>query len=210
MKKIVRISGRNNIFPISCQNLVNDNTHSLGRLQSNNYSSKFGGIVGNLNISNNSGKSKRIDFKTGPSLSDFISASTEINNGIPPTTNDSIPYLDNNLIYFREQKVFFDVYGCQMNVNDTEIVWSILKSNNYTKTNTREEADVILVMTCAIREGAESKIWSHLDHLRGLKKRQAKLNRQVKIGVLGCMAERLKHKLLEKEQAVDIGKNYQK
>lgn len=210
MKKIACIFARKNIFPISPQNLVNHNTFSLGRLQSNNYCSKFSGIVvDNLYISNNAENIKRMDFKSGPGLSDFISASAEINDSIPPTTDDSIPYLDNNLIYFREQKVFFDVYGCQMNVNDTEIVWSILKSNNYTKANTREEADVILVMTCAIREGAESKIWSHLDHLRGLKRRQAKLNHQVKIGILGCMAERLKHKLLEKERAVDIGKNYQ-
>ena len=67
-------------------------------------------------------------------------------------------YLQKIDISGHQRKVYFDVYGCQMNVNDTEIVWSILQSNDYQKTNDIKEADVILLMTCSIREGAESKV----------------------------------------------------
>ncbi|KPJ12832.1 CDK5 regulatory subunit-associated protein 1 [Papilio machaon] len=94
-----------------------------------------------------------------------------------------------------------------MNLNDTEIVWSILKKSGFEKTELEEEADIFLVMTCAVREGAESKIWHRLDHLRGFKRRRAiskNKNKPVKIGILGCMAERLKEKLIEKEKAVDV------
>lgn len=67
-------------------------------------------------------------------------------------------YLQKIDISGHQRKVYFDVYGCQMNVNDTEIVWSILQSNDYQKTNDIKEADVILLMTCSIREGAEDKV----------------------------------------------------
>ncbi|XP_045537175.1 mitochondrial tRNA methylthiotransferase CDK5RAP1 [Papilio machaon] len=144
-------------------------------------------------------------LKKGPDLKDFILASSGINqptNLVPP----EIPYLSN--VHKNEsRKVFFDVYGCQMNLNDTEIVWSILKKSGFEKTELEEEADIFLVMTCAVREGAESKIWHRLDHLRGFKRRRAiskNKNKPVKIGILGCMAERLKEKLIEKEKAVDV------
>ncbi|CAH2043057.1 unnamed protein product, partial [Iphiclides podalirius] len=94
-----------------------------------------------------------------------------------------------------------------MNLNDTEIVWSILKKSGFQKTDIEDEADIFLVMTCAVREGAESKIWHRLDHLRGFKRRRAlskNKHKPVKIGILGCMAERLKEKLIEKEKAVDV------
>lgn len=142
-------------------------------------------------------------IKQGPGLKEFIAGTSE------PilTSRPNIPYLPDNVETTSKQKVFFDVYGCQMNLNDTEIVWSILKKEGFEKTTVEEEADIFLVMTCAIREGAESKIWHRLDHLRGFKRRaMAKNNRAVKIGILGCMAERLKQKLIEKEKAVDIGK----
>lgn len=145
-------------------------------------------------------------LKKGPDLKDFILASSGIKE---PTNLDppEIPYLS-NVHKTETRKVFFDVYGCQMNLNDTEIVWSILKKSGFQKTELEEEADIFLVMTCAIREGAESKIWHRLDHLRGFKRRRAisKHNKKpVKIGILGCMAERLKEKLIEKEKAVDVG-----
>lgn len=81
--------------------------------------------------------------------------------------------------------MYFDVYGCQMNVNDTEIVWSILQSAGFLKTNRIKEADIILVMTCAIRESAETKIWNRIQHLRGLKRTNLKNKPQLKIGILG-------------------------
>lgn len=145
------------------------------------------------------------EVQKGPGLKEFITGSSSPVSVAPP----NIPYLPTSPQGGTKQKVFFDVYGCQMNLNDTEIVWSILKNEGFEKTEVEDEADIFLVMTCAIREGAESKIWHRLDHLRGFKRRRAvsKLrDRPLKIGVLGCMAERLKEKLIEKEKSVDIGK----
>ncbi|XP_053610797.1 mitochondrial tRNA methylthiotransferase CDK5RAP1 [Plodia interpunctella] len=142
-------------------------------------------------------------LKQGPGLKEFIVGSSE------PilTERPYIPYLPENIQDTSKRKIFFDVYGCQMNLNDTDIVWSILKKEGFEKTDVEEDADIFLVMTCAIREGAENKIWHRLDHLRGFKRRraQSKVNKTpVKIGLLGCMAERLKEKLIEKEKAVDV------
>ncbi|CRK98973.1 CLUMA_CG012134, isoform A [Clunio marinus] len=114
------------------------------------------------------------------------------------------PYLKNIDVSGENRKVYFDVYGCQMNVNDTEIVWSILKSQKYQKTENIDEADVILLMTCSIREGAENKIWNRLVHLKGMKKRRGKKSDPLQIGILGCMAERLKTKIIEQEKDVDV------
>jgi tRNA A37 methylthiotransferase MiaB len=74
-----------------------------------------------------------------------------------------------------------------MNVNDTDVVWSILKDAGYLKTESIQEADVILVVTCAIREGAETKVWNKLKHFKALKKAREKQNLkpQLKIGILG-------------------------
>lgn len=150
-------------------------------------------------------KTNKTSFKfnitNGPSLKDFIKDNDqEIPNSL---TVDEIPYLNDVDLSPGKRKVLFETYGCQMNVSDTEIVWSILKNNNFLKTDNVKEADVVLIMTCAIREGAESKIWHKLDYLRGLKKKRTR--RPLKIGILGCMAERLKEKLIEKEKAVDLG-----
>ncbi|CAG9804432.1 unnamed protein product [Chironomus riparius] len=113
------------------------------------------------------------------------------------------PYLQNIDIDGQGRKVYFDVYGCQMNVNDIEIVWSILKSHNYKKTQELMEADVILIMTCSIRDSAETKIWNRLTHLTGMKRKRPK-NQPLNIGILGCMAERLKETLIEKERQIDL------
>lgn len=86
-----------------------------------------------------------------------------------------------------------------MNVNDTEIVWSILNKKGYERVLHEHQANVVLIMTCSIREGAEQKIWRRLHELR---KNKRHFNLQV--GVLGCMAERLKTQLLEKEKTVDV------
>ncbi|XP_014601693.1 PREDICTED: CDK5RAP1-like protein isoform X2 [Polistes canadensis] len=90
-----------------------------------------------------------------------------------------------------------------MNVNDTEVIWSILKNHGYQLTNDVKNANIILLVTCAIRDGAEQKIWNKLFHLCHMKKKY-KGKAPLKIGLLGCMAERLKHKILEKEKLVDV------
>jgi len=94
------------------------------------------------------------------------------------------------------KKFFIETYGCQMNVADSEVVAAILQnSGKYICCKTIEEADLILLNTCSIREKAEHRIWGRLDNLKGLKRN----NSSVIIGVIGCMAERLGDKLLENE-----------
>lgn len=143
---------------------------------------------------------KRV-LPNGPNLADFIK--TEIEPIEIESEAVFVPYLEPNQEYGSQRKVYFDVYGCQMNVNDTEIIWSILKSNNFQKTDDVNEADVALVVTCAIRENAENKIWHRIKHLNAVRRKRGK-NSNMKIGILGCMAERLKHKIIEKEKAVDL------
>lgn len=93
-----------------------------------------------------------------------------------------------------------ETYGCQMNVNDSEVVISILKQQGFDHTATMEDADLILVNTCSIRENAEQRVRKRLNAFRQLKKKKPSLL----IGVIGCMAERLKEKLLEEERMVDM------
>ena len=98
------------------------------------------------------------------------------------------------------QKLYIETYGCQMNVNDSEIVVSILKKINYATTDNIKEADLILINTCSIRDNAERRIRGRLADFRKEKKRKPDLI----IGIIGCMAERLKEKLLEQEKLIDI------
>lgn len=98
--------------------------------------------------------------------------------------------------------VFIKTYGCQMNENDTSIVKSILRDYGYKVIDDESQAEIQLLMTCAIREKAEDKIWKKLHQLRNLKSNPSHPLKQ--IGLLGCMAERLKTKLLEQEHSVDI------
>ena len=93
-------------------------------------------------------------------------------------------------------KVYIETYGCQMNVNDSEVILSILQDNGYALTENIEDADVILANTCSIRDNAEQRIWGRIDQFKIQKKK-----RNVVIGIVGCMAERLKDELLK---AVDI------
>ncbi len=99
------------------------------------------------------------------------------------------------------KKLFIESYGCQMNMNDSEIVASILANEGYNTTNLLEEADLVLVNTCSIREKAELTIRKRLQKYNRVKQKQ---NRNMKIGVLGCMAERLKTKFLEEEKMLDL------
>jgi tRNA-2-methylthio-N6-dimethylallyladenosine synthase len=101
----------------------------------------------------------------------------------------------------QEEKTFFiETYGCQMNENDSEIISSIMQKNFFSLSNDITNADVILINTCAIRESAEEKIIHKLKHLNGIKSR----NPDVVVGILGCMAERMKEKLLNTSKAVDL------
>ncbi len=98
------------------------------------------------------------------------------------------------------RKLYLESYGCAMNMSDSEIVASIMTDIGFITTNTTDDADVIFLNTCAIRDNAEQRIWTRL---RDFKKKKRK-NPSLIIGVLGCMAERLKSDLLEKEKLVDI------
>lgn len=97
-------------------------------------------------------------------------------------------------------KLYIETYGCQMNVADSEVVVSVLKEKGYTVTENINQADVILVNTCSIRENAEQRVWGRLDVFKQIKKK----NPHITVGVIGCMAERLKEKLIEEEKTVDI------
>lgn len=99
-----------------------------------------------------------------------------------------------------QSKLYIETYGCQMNVNDSEVVASIMQSSGYTITKQLTDADVVLINTCSIRENAETRVWGRLELFRAQKKRKPGMV----IGVIGCMAERLKEKLLEEEKSVDI------
>ena len=99
------------------------------------------------------------------------------------------------------RKVFIESYGCQMNFSDSEIVASILSKEGFDTTQNLEDADLVLVNTCSIREKAEQTVRNRLKKYNDIKR---KINPGMKVGVLGCMAERLKSKFLEEEKIVDL------
>lgn len=109
-------------------------------------------------------------------------------NRLHPIANDNNPQL------------YIETYGCQMNVNDSEVVIRLMQDNGYSYTEDIEKADVILVNTCSIRDNAEQRVWGRLQQFKHLKKKKKNLL----IGIVGCMAERLKEKLLEEDNLVDI------
>lgn len=98
------------------------------------------------------------------------------------------------------RKLYIESYGCAMNFSDSEIIAGIMGEHGFSATTDEFDADVIFLNTCAIRDNAEQRIRERLKHLRNNKKQ----NRDLIIGVLGCMAERLKEKLLEEEKLVDV------
>lgn len=100
----------------------------------------------------------------------------------------------------KTKKLYIESYGCQMNFADSEIVTSIMKENGYDTTSDFENADVVFLNTCSIREKAEQTVRNRLNHFNSVKKTKPEMT----IGVLGCMAERLKEKLLEEERIVDV------
>ena len=98
------------------------------------------------------------------------------------------------------KKLFIESYGCAMNFSDSEIVASILYKEGFNTTKTLEEADLVLVNTCSIRDKAEQTVRKRLEKYNAVKR----INPKMKVGVLGCMAERLKSKFLEEEKIVDL------
>src|SRR3990172_13446169 len=100
----------------------------------------------------------------------------------------------------RQRQVYVETYGCQMNVADSEVVLSILTSAGYQKTDSLASADVVFVNTCAVRDNAEVRIYGRLGDFKHFKKE----NPGMVIGVLGCMAERLRKELMESESYVDL------
>ncbi len=97
------------------------------------------------------------------------------------------------------KKIYIETYGCQMNVSDSEVIFAILAKAGYERTEDMAAADVILANTCSIRDNAEQRIWSRLELFAAQKKRRP----EVLVGIVGCMAERLKEKLLDSRK-VDI------
>lgn len=99
-----------------------------------------------------------------------------------------------------DKKLYIESYGCQMNFSDSEIVASILHKEGYNTTQKLAEADLVLVNTCSIRDKAEQTVRKRLEKYNAVKRNNPKM----KVGVLGCMAERLKNKFLEEEKIVDL------
>ncbi|OLY81153.1 CDK5RAP1-like protein [Smittium mucronatum] len=156
--------------------------------------------------------------RTGPSLQHFLSNSINLNSiknkintedyeeDIPylSTKDSSEPIIEGRDFDWGQGRTYYvEVYGCQMNVSDTEILMSILESSGYKRSLSSSAADILFLMTCSIREKAENKIWSRLREIKATNIKTRKSNPQ-KVGVLGCMAERLKDKLLEQDKLVDV------
>lgn len=99
-----------------------------------------------------------------------------------------------------KDKVYIETYGCQMNVADTEIVLGILKKNNYEVVDNPDNADVVLLNTCSIRDNAEQRIYGRLGNFKNLKNSKPELV----VGILGCMAERLRKDLIDEKKIVDL------
>ena len=97
------------------------------------------------------------------------------------------------------KRIYIETYGCQMNVSDTEVIFSILAEDGYQRTENMEEADVILANTCSVRDNAEQRIWGRIEQFNQQKKKRG----GVVVGIVGCMAERLKDKLLDTKK-VDL------
>jgi hypothetical protein len=123
-------------------------------------------------------------------LSHFMTPASSVQS--PPS--DPAPYLPKSIA----QSYHIEPYGCQMNFADADLINAILQSNNYHPSTSSGNADIILLVTCAIRSNAEHRIWERLRNLQPVRERGGK------IALLGCMAERLKFQLLEGKRMVDV------
>ncbi|KAJ2146794.1 hypothetical protein IWW43_004404 [Coemansia sp. RSA 1935] len=152
-----------------------------------------------------SGKRRHLIFnnRNGPSLQHFLAQPQRkpgaAANAAEP---DEVPYMAVS-DWGQGRKYYVEVYGCQMNVSDTEILMAVLNKAGYLRTMDAADADVVFLMTCAIREKAEDRIWSRLAQLKA-QRTKTRPERAPMVGVLGCMAERLKERLLEADKLVDV------
>ncbi|XP_070797959.1 mitochondrial tRNA methylthiotransferase CDK5RAP1 isoform X1 [Pituophis catenifer annectens] len=151
------------------------------------------------------------DFRSklvgGPSLQHFLQSAAPVKDAhrLPADVlEDPAPYLGPISLADSPKKVYLETYGCQMNVSDTETAWAILQQSGYQRTSNLAEADVVLLVTCSIREKAEQTVWNRLRVFKTLKTKRQRSRRSLRIGILGCMAERLKEKILDEEKLVDI------
>ncbi len=94
-----------------------------------------------------------------------------------------------------KEKVYIETYGCQMNVVDSDTVVSILKCKDFLVAQNAEDSDIIIINTCSVRDNAEQRIWNRLDFIKSLKRKK----KHLKVGIIGCMAQRISDKLLEHE-----------
>ena len=128
----------------------------------------------------------------------LIDPSSSCRSALPPSrvsSRPASPVSHNGRAY----RVHMETFGCQMNEYDTELVRSLLNSSGFTCTSDKETADVVLLNTCAIRENAHTKVYGHLARLHPLKRQ-----RNLIVGVLGCMAQNLKQDLIEQKSIVDV------
>ncbi|RLN93288.1 hypothetical protein BBJ28_00007903 [Nothophytophthora sp. Chile5] len=153
---------------------------------------------------------------SGPALSDFLRdpsgghdhAATAAAAQTPSEMNFPAAMSDVRALEELEPRrsFFVETYGCQMNSADSEIVRAILLADGYEPAASSDAADVVLLNTCAVRDNAEAKVWNRLESIRQVKSKllRQKHKRLPTVGVLGCMAERLKTKLLESDKMVDL------
>lgn len=149
----------------------------------------------------------REKLEEGPVLQDFIRhdspdllANLDLTKPVVFKRNEPVPFLPDDYLDGKGLSVHIETYGCQMNYNDSQIAAKILSQHNYDIIDDPEKADIMILMTCAIREKAEDKIWHRLNTLKQWKQ----AGRLKQVGVIGCMAERLKTKLIEKNASVDV------
>jgi MiaB/RimO family radical SAM methylthiotransferase len=149
-------------------------------------------------------KRRRLVFNNrhGPGLAHFLSESLVPDPAALSARPDDVPYLP--VSDWGEGRAYYiEVYGCQMNVSDTEVLMAVLNKSGYRRTTELADADIIFLMTCAVRDKAEERVWGRLADLKG---RRTKMKaRPPTVGVLGCMAERLKEKLLDRGADVVCG-----
>ncbi|KAK1587534.1 hypothetical protein Q3G72_013927 [Acer saccharum] len=156
--------------------------------------------------------SQSVNLPEGPSLHHFIAQAASLTASQPHLDLDSVSSVPASEVPMIG-RIYQETYGCQMNVNDMEIVLSIMKNAGYGKVvHEPESAEIIFINTCAIRDYAEHKVWQRLNYFWFLK-REWKKNKATgrsqsmhppKIVVLGCMAERLKDKILDSDKMVDV------
>lgn len=150
-------------------------------------------------------------LKDGPSLKDFLRRppSAPVGSASPSGTagpNDPAPRFAGDEaedLAPVPKKVFVETYGCQMNTADTETVLAIMAGAGYVPTERMDDADAIFINTCSVRDNAEQRVRGRLGDFKAEKRRRGRANPPI-VGVLGCMAERLKKEILETHQFVDV------